>query len=334
LVTGREAAALRFTEEALHRAQDSGDATGRALLLQRHGEARITIGDRGGIDEIREAAMVLEHHTHLKTSMAYHNLAESLLGLGELRAAADAHTEAARWAQQFGVAYNIGFSAAGQAEDDYHAGRWSTAVDRCQPLVDHPADQVACFARWVRGRIVLARGENLQCLEDATRILEYATSSENDEARVYGLALSAIAHHARGDAPAVAEAGSRLFELWRHVGAMGSSAYVLAEFTPIAALHDALGEAASVLPDASRWKRALTAIAELRYADAARIYEEIGSKPLEAQAQLLAARHLTQQGRPMEAAAHAEGALGFYRLVDAAAYVRQAEELLRRAESA
>jgi hypothetical protein len=83
----------------------------------------------------------------------------------------------------------------------------------------------------------------------------------------------------------------------------------LAELAIISDQHPALGPASALLPDTSRWKPALSEIAEHRYEDAARLHQEIGGQPLAAQAHLLAARQGAQDGRHAAANHHAEQAL-------------------------
>ena len=55
----------------------------------------------------------------------------------------------------------------------------------------------------------------------------------------------------------------------------------------------------------------------------------MGSRPLEAGAHLLGARHAAGRGGHADAARHAEAAMAFYRSVGATLYAGQAEALLR-----
>ena len=66
-------------------------------------------------------------------------------------------------------------------------------------------------------------------------------------------------------------------------------------------------------PQACRWRDALLAVADERYADAATLYEEIGSQPLAADAHLLAARQAADEGRTADAHQHAEAVLALRR---------------------
>ncbi len=156
------------------------------------------------------------------------------------------------------------------------------------------------------------------------RVLEYAERSGNHEFLHYGLALLALVRHADRQAPEVESACRRFFDLWHEIGGMLNSANVIAELAPIASQRAALGEAAALLPD-GRWRVALTAIAEDRFADAAAMYAQMGSKPLEAMAHLLAAQHADGPARDE----HAHLAQEFYESVGATGYAAQAAALRR-----
>jgi hypothetical protein len=62
----------------------------------------------------------------------------------------------------------------------------------------------------------------------------------------------------------------------------------------------------------------------------AEIYEEIGSLPDEAFARLRAAEALIREGDRAQGDEQLQRALGFYRSVDATAYIRDGEALLAR----
>jgi hypothetical protein len=82
--------------------------------------------------------------------------------------------------------------------------------------------------------------------------------------------------------------------------------------------------------DAVSW----IAMTDARYADAAELYAEIGSRPLEAAAYFSAARQAVTNAKSDQAPDYAERALSFYRSVGATTYIHDAEELIDRARSA
>ena len=103
----------------------------------------------------------------------------------------------------------------------------------------------------------------------------------------------------------------------------------LAELAGIPEQDEAFRGAAMLIPDASRWKPALVAVADHRAADAAEIYHDIGSRPLEAAAHVLAAVTATAQHRHAESAHHAKQALDFYQTVGAVTYAERMRMLVR-----
>ena len=76
------------------------------------------------------------------------------------------------------------------------------------------------------------------------------------------------------------------------------------------------------------WRDALLLIADARYAEAAELYEQIGSQPLAADAYLLAAQEESTEGRTSDAARHAEAVLAFAARTGALLYQRHAEQLV------
>jgi hypothetical protein len=80
----------------------------------------------------------------------------------------------------------------------------------------------------------------------------------------------------------------------------------------------------------TRWIEAATAFVGGDFQRAAEIYAECGSLPDEAYARLRAAEALIADGRRAEGDQELQSALGFYRSVGAAAYIREGEALLAR----
>ena len=119
---------------------------------------------------------------------------------------------------------------------------------------------------------------------------------------------------------------------------MTGRAAELSEIAPILATakrHPEIRAAALLLPEACRWRDALTLTAERLYSDAATHYIEIGSHPLAADAHLLAARQAADEGRTADAYRHAQAVLGFAERTGASLYaaarrgVRQSQRVAR-----
>jgi class 3 adenylate cyclase len=331
---GRVIDAIPFTEEAMARAEGIGDDAGRALLRMWHGWAQSATGGRDGLHELQNAADDLARQNHVKTSVAYHNLGELFLGLGEFPEARRAHAESARWAERLGISDQIGSVEGKQAEDAYHAGDWDSALNRAMSVINHPAAVVTRDALWVRARIAAARGDFGTAREDSDRGLDGAAGA-GSEVRLVGLAVAALVYHASGDSSTTQEMTQGFFKLWPDSDrVVGIPAVALAELASVSDDHAAIHNAATQVPDGSRWQPALIAMAEERYADAASAYAEIGSRPLEAAAYLRGSRQAANAGEAARAADYAERALGFYRKVGATAYISEAQAHVARARSA
>jgi len=76
------------------------------------------------------------------------------------------------------------------------------------------------------------------------------------------------------------------------------------------------------------WRHALALIADQQYANAALLYAETGSRPLAADAHLLAADKATAQNRRPDADRHARAVLALAEQADATHYEHQAERFL------
>ena len=113
---------------------------------------------------------------------------------------------------------------------------------------------------------------------------------------------------------------------------MISQSIALCEIAPTLASaqrHEQIRDAALQLPAVSRWRDALLAVADERYADAAVRYEKIGSQPLAADAHLLAARQAADEGRTADAHRHAEEVLAFAERTGASLYRQRAAAFVR-----
>ena len=136
----------------------------------------------------------------------------------------------------------------------------------------------------------------------------------------------------RAITPGPCEACERFLDRWRHVDGFAIRAIELCEIASVLATaghHQEIRDAALLLPRASRWRDPLLAVADKRYADAATLYEQVGSQPLAADAHLLAASQATDEGRTADAHRHAEAVLAFAERTGASLYERRAEAFVK-----
>jgi class 3 adenylate cyclase len=331
LVSGQAEQALGLTTRMIPIAEQADLAVGQALLLQWRGYARIEVGNADGSGDLRNAADTLARNAHPGTPVAYGNLADALRGLGDMPAADAAYATASQWASRFARPYHIAWIAMEQACQAYHAAHWDTA-QRLLAQIDTTSAVAHAQVRITRGRISLARGDTQDAFTDATAITSYGTSTDNNDALYYGLALEVLCHAAAGRDEDALNACERFLSRWQETGSMTARATELCEIAPTlttAGRHNQIRAAALLLPEACRWRTALLHIAEERYAEAATLYAEIGSQPLAADAHLLAARQATHNGRTAQAQQYAEAVSAFAQKAGATLYQQRAEAFLK-----
>ena len=204
-----------------------------------------------------------------------------------------------------------------------------------QPAAARPGDDLVRAARPVRGRAArpdrARAGQLEEAFADAVAYTRYASNLGVDEDFYYCEALEARCFHAQGlDAEALVTA-ERFLARWHGGGGFTARALELCELATVLvrhARHDEIRRAAALLPAACRWRDPLISTADRRYGDAELVYAEIGSRPLTADAQLLAANAAIEDGRPADAAAHARAVRAFAEQTGATFYEHQAARFL------
>jgi len=329
--SGHSEEARALIDETIPLAEEAGLDTGRAYLLQHRGVVRVLLGDAMGVVDLRDAAQILSDNAHESAPVVYLNLADVVRGIGDMAAADEAYSTAARWASRFALSHFVGWIAQEQAYQAYHKADWGAST-QLLAQVTTSSQLLERFAGVVCGRIALAQGHIEQALTDATAYVLFATDTGNDEDFYYGDALEARCHHAQGkDAEALATT-ERFLARWQDGGGFTARSLELCELVPILVhhgRHDDIRHAAILLPEACRWRDALLLTADQHYADAALLYADIGSQPLAADAHLLAADKANHDGHLTEAAHHANAVLTFAEQTGATLYQRQAERFLR-----
>ncbi len=183
----------------------------------------------------------------------------------------------------------------------------------------------------MRGRTALAYNRVEEAFTEATAFMPFATDTGGDEDFYYGEALEARCHHAQDAAAEALATTDRFLTRWNRSEGFTARSLELCELAPILvrhSRHEDIRRAALLLPEACRWRDALLLTADELYADAALLYTEIGSRPLAADAHLLAAEKATNDGRLTEATRHAQAVLTFAEHTGATLYQRQATPFL------
>ena len=331
ILAGRSQEALELTERMLRLAAESGLEIGHAGLLRWHGDARHTLGDPSGIDDMTVAAEVLAASADPQTPSAWGNLGEAMRSLGRLDDADRAFATADEWTNRLGAARFVDWLTVARARAAYQRGDWATATELIARVdTNDRLDDVDM--RSIRGRLSLGRGRDGDALADADSTAEYGVSSNNDDMLLLGRALAVMCHAAAGREREALAACEQILERWRETSGYTNCAPELCEIAPVLAQrgrHEDIRRAALLLPAACGWRDVLLLMADARPDAAAAAYERIGHLPLAADAQLLAAAEAARRGDSATAHRHAAQVRAFADRAGAPLYSQRADELLR-----
>jgi class 3 adenylate cyclase/tetratricopeptide (TPR) repeat protein len=322
--------ALRLLGEALSIADSLGLREIQAEALQFVGLTRLDAGEASGIDD-NERALALATELNSPVSLScYGNLADVRRYLGELEESARLHQAGEHAAERFGIPVQVRKFRAQQAIDLFYRGSWDEALgllDEYLGVVETSSPHYgAGEARLHRGRIRLARGDGEGALEDGSVALAFARATGEPWDLFPALAFWARASIEHDPDEVEASVAELLGALAAGQPLWGASALpdLLAAMP-----HRRFPELRSLLAEATpdtRWYEAARAVFDGDHARAADIYAVIGSMPDEAFARLEAARQslVTGAGGTED---QLEGALAFFRRVEARVYLNDAERL-------
>jgi tetratricopeptide (TPR) repeat protein len=339
MLAGDAPEAIRTGTDVLRMAEElGGDGHLRAHALNNIGVARISTGDSAGMAELEESIAVAESVNSTESVRSYGNLASVSYDLGDLERSGQMVEKGLVLAERFGMWEPVRWLRAEQNWGLYNRGSWDEATQNLDSLIaEFEATEfwMESPCRWLRGRILLARGDLEQAKVDVDRALNRARIGKDPQLMWPALGLAARIHLV-ADPRKAGDLATEVLSDWRdREFAITGTGDWLGEL--VDALH-ALGRDGDLLEyGADRaprtpWLRAALAFASGDYLTAADVYETCGARPLEARARLRAAEAFVREGRRAEADAQLEPALAFWRLAGATVHVREGEALL--AESA
>jgi class 3 adenylate cyclase/tetratricopeptide (TPR) repeat protein len=310
--------ALTLAEQTLELARRAGGPEDVGLILRWCGAAQVFTGDVRGVDRIAESIELLESQGSVFVTWAMVDMAQTCgIILGHLGAGSRYLDRASTFAQRFGelrLTRDIDSRVAWFA---YHAGDWKTARQVADGLFRESSPWGRWCYEWVHAVLAIANGD-----DEAARAASRALWWDPPTSR----AVDALIAHAEGrhsEAQAASLEALRGVEAFKHIVAP-----LAAELIPIAGAHDRIEAIAADLPDENRWKAVLLAVGAGRHAEAAAMFEEMGSHPLAARAHMLAAEAAVRDGAARDGERHASAALEFFQRVGATRYAEQAASLL------
>jgi class 3 adenylate cyclase/tetratricopeptide (TPR) repeat protein len=329
-LANRQELASQFEHEALRMADELGLRDVRALILSASGARRTAQGDRGGLDDLEESITIFEQLRSSAVQRPYNNIADGYFNLGELTEAAAATRRMKEAWKPFASDDMARWADSQETRLLYMAGRWDEAeeiVDRWIADAQLRGHYLESAWRWFRGRILLARGDWARAAEESARGLEHARKAADAQ-----MLIPALGFHARvlweSREPAAEDLARKAVDACR-----SSSLTIASDWFPeLAVVLSGLDRSADVdvvattVPTPTPWRDGAVALGHGELRRAAEIFEQMGARPFEAEARVLAARQGLDSDLPK--------ATEFFAEVGASAYLREAEELLANSRSA
>jgi len=330
---GLSAQAIGVIDDALPAAERLGLDELRARLLELRGASHLALGEERGFTDLDNAVgLATEARAYTQLHTALNNRATREVSLGRLE---DARRSLAAMQANLENDANIGtrrWVSALSVEMYFMTGEWSDAMRLADAFVAE-ADEGATHilepsVRMLRAAMLSATGEAVKASAEIEAALAQVRQT-NEQSGQTG-ARAAFGLLAEGRSEEASELLSGVLELGeRMIPVLNDAPVVDAAW----AAHD-LGRGEEYLTRIEQtgrtgaWAEAAAAICVGDFLAAAETCREIGYRPGEAYARLRTARELVEEGRRAEADAELQRALGFWREVGAARYVREGEALL------
>jgi len=326
---------LRGAETALAMAEQLGLDDLRVHALTTIGSAKEFLGDASGRDDLGRAIEIGRATNSPMLPGAMNNLTVAL-DLTDFARVAELTYGAQEEAERFGDAALLRFLQANGIPVRWVLGDWDDAlavadafIAECEAGSPHVLESPT---RTHRGCIKLARGQHEEGLADLAKALDLARELLDDA----GTMAPALVRNAWAllQVGRTTEARAHFAEAIPHLRkdpnarpwTMSEVAYELGETEPIRDVLERLSE--------SPGRRAMLAVLDGRFEEAAEQYAVAGIRLFEAEARLRAAEALVRAGRTTEAGTELERALAFYRRIGATLFVERGEQVLAKAATA
>ena len=334
MLRGQVDETMALCERALGIADEFDLEDIRFHVLNTRGVIRVVYqGDLGGLADM-EASLEIADRLSAVDGMirGCKNLASTLAELGDLGRAVELERRGVEVARRFGIEFQLVWFETELGILAFLDGDWD-AADEAFTRLDRWIQQMGphymeAAAHITRAKIQAARGE-AGARADSDQALDFARRSGEPQVLLPSLADAALiaATSADGDAGRrVADLFDELVEalpgtaMWSNWSTVFALALALTDQPERLATLDTQGP--------SRWATAARLIIAGRYAEAGDELGEIGGKPEQALARLLAARALIRSGNRAEGEVELRRAVEFWVGVRATRYLAIAEALM------
>ena len=332
---GDLAAARERASHALALAAELGWEEARSSALQTLGSTKVSLGDASGLDDQNEAIECARAVGALSiVSRGYNSLAVSQVELGDLRAASECRSEAARIAAQISSAEESRWYQGVLAEDNYRSGHWEEALgltDAFLADVDAGSEHyMTGQAAIVRALIRLARRDDPGARADAERAIAHGRTIDDPQVACYLLPLGTSVLSILDAPERTLELAVEFLDVLRRGVVLQFASITLPTFAATARRLDLEADLIEALAEhnPSPWVDAVRAYASGDFVAAADRLHQIGSLPDEAEARLRAAEQFAASGNRGESHHQLGLAIAFFRSVRATRFESECESLL------
>ena len=332
---GDSAGAVTLATRGLELAEQRGWDELAALALDARGSASAAVDSVGALADLERAARLATEAGSLQTlSRVFNSTSVVHTEIGDLRAAARFHRQAAALSEQIGSDSERRWYQGTGSEPPFRSGDWDEAMRLSKVFLaaveagePHYISGQACL---VRARIRLARGDVAGGLADAERALLHARQIQQPQVLYYMLPGCTYLFAAGGRTAEAVALAHEFLQVLAGDAPLQFAAIALPVFAAACRLLrlEAQLMAAIARRPASAWLDATSAYARGEFAVAADLLHRIGSLPDEAEARVRAAEQLVAADRPTDARLQLDRALVFYRSVGASRYIEECEALL------
>ncbi|HJR94367.1 MAG TPA: AAA family ATPase [Gaiellaceae bacterium] len=334
MLAGAYERGLRLAQQALEMAERLHLDDLRVHALTTIGSAKEFLSDTTGRDDLERAIEVGRSTSSALVAGALNNLAVVLDGVDLLRVR-ELQFESLRVAERFGDASLMRFVRANMVPIEWMLGNWDEALAAADELI------AACEngsphilegpTRLFRGYIVFARGHRDPALTDFIRSLEVARERSADaDILVPALVRNAWVNMQVGRGR---EARALFLEavpvLRKHPYARP---WMIAEVAVDLGETSAIREIFTGLTP-SPGSRAMIAVLDGRFDEAAELYGVAHNRLFEAEARLRRAEQLFTAGQAADGGEQLDKALAFYRSVGATHFVERGQRLIEEAKT-
>jgi class 3 adenylate cyclase/tetratricopeptide (TPR) repeat protein len=337
-IAGEKDEGRRLAEAAFATATELGLDELRAHALTTIGMAKNDVDFGTGTADMERALEIALAADAPVASAIVNNLAIYALFTGDFERTDELYAEATRLGERYGDASSVRFVRGNRIFIDFVLGRWDRALESADTFIAEceagSPHMLEYLAREVRATLWLARGDQDAALRDQVQAFEHMQTRHERFHKLGSLAATAAVYAELGQFDEAHALATQVPPMVRKVGLHGALMR-LGLFADELGIGDELRDAvaAGAGPRLPFWQSMIDQILAGELESAADLMASAGNPTIEANLRKHTGLRLMAEGRTSDAAVQLECALGFYRSVDASAYIAEIEEALTGAQS-